>query len=123
MKKLHVTALALMLVAGTLTSCSYTAEDYVDDMKALTEETYENASSYTAEDWKRVGEEFVEINKKGMGVLKDLSKEQIKELKKMKKELSKKAPELDTSSFEENMDDMMDKANDAMKDLMDKLGE
>lgn len=117
MKKLQISALALMLLAGTLTSCSYTAEDYMDDMKNLTEETFENASSYTAEDWEKVGKEFVEINKKGAGVLGDLSKEQLKELKKMRKELSKKAPSIDSS----DMDELLDKANDALKDFVDKF--
>ena len=121
MKKLYTSIFALMLMAGTLTSCSYTADDYMDDMKALTEETRANASTYTAEDWQKVGEEFVEINKKGFALLKDLSKEQLKELKKMRKELKKKAPNLDDSDFEDQLDDMMDKANDAVKDLMDKI--
>ena len=123
MKKLHTSIFALMLLAGTLTSCSYTAEDYLNDMKSLSEETFENASSYTAEDWEKVGKEFMEINQKGAGLLKDLSKEQLKELKKMRKELAKKAPQLDNSDMEKNLDKMLDKANDAMKDLMDKLGD
>ena len=118
MRKLHTTILAMMLLAGALTSCSYTAEDYVDDMKALSEEAVENADTYTAEDWKRVGEEFVEINKKGAGVLKDLSREQLKELKKLSRKISKQVPDLDQSDFE----DMMDEAGDALKDFMDKLG-
>ena len=29
MRKLHTTVFAMLLLAGTLTSCSYTAEDYV----------------------------------------------------------------------------------------------
>lgn len=107
----------MMLLAGTLTSCSYTAEDYVDDMKALSEEAVENADTYTAEDWKKVGEEFVEINKKGAGVLKDLSREQMKELKKLSKKISKQVPDLDESEFNK----MMDNAGEAMKDFMDKL--
>ena len=121
MKKLYTSVFALILLAGTFTSCTYTADDYMDDMKDLTEETRKNASSYTAEDWKKVGEEFVEINKKGFGVLKDLSREQLKELKKMRKEFSKKAPDFDDSDFEDQLDDMMDKASDAMNDFMDKI--
>lgn len=117
MRKLHGTILAMMLLAGTLTSCSYTADDYVNDMKALSEEAVENADKYTAEDWQKVGEEFIEINKKGAGVLKDLTKEQMKELKKFSKKIKKEVPDLDESDF----DEMMDKAGDAMKDFMDKL--
>ena len=123
MKKLHITALTLILLASTFSSCSYTADDYVEDMRALTEETFENASTYTAEDWKNVSEELVEINKKGVGVLKDLSKEQMLELKKMRKSLSKNAPGIDTSSFEDNLNNIFHKANDAMKEFIDKLGE
>lgn len=119
MRKLHTTIFAMMLLAGTLTSCSYTADDYVNDMKELSEEAIENADTYTAEDWEKVGKEFVEINKKGAGVLQDLSKEQMKELKKFSKKISKQVPDLDESEFE----NMMNKAGDAMKDFMDKLSE
>ena len=118
MHKLQITIFAMMLLAGTLTSCSYTAEDYVNDMKELSEEAVENADKYTAEDWQKVGEEFMEINKKGAGVLQDLTKEQLKELKKFSKKISKQVPDLDESNFNE----MMDKAGDAMKNFMDKLG-
>lgn len=117
MRKLHGTILAMMLLAGSLTSCSYTAEDYVNDMKVLSEDAIENADKYTAEDWQKVGEEFVEINKKGAGVLKDLTKEQMKELKKFSKKIKKQLPDLDDSDFE----DMMDNVGDAMEDFMDKL--
>lgn len=119
MRKLYTTIFAMMLLAGTLTSCSYTAEDYVNDMKELSEEAIENADKYTAEDWQEVGEEFIEINKKGAGVLKDLTREQMKELKKFSKKIKKQVPELDDSDF----DSMMDKAGDAMKDFMDKLSD
>ena len=117
MRKLHTTIFAMMLLAGTLTSCSYTAEDYVNDMRELSEEVIENADTYTAEDWQKVGEEFVEINKKGAGVLEDLTREQMKELKKFSKKIKKEVPDLDESDF----DEMMNKAGDAMKDFMDKL--
>lgn len=119
MRKLHTTVFAMLLLAGTLTSCSYTAEDYVNDMKELSEEAIENAETYTAEDWQKVGEEFIEINKKGAGVLQDLTREQMKELKKFSKKISKQVPDLDESDF----DAMMNKAGNAMKDFMDKLGE
>lgn len=118
MRKLHTTVFTMLLLAGTLTSCSYTAEDYVNDMKELSEEAIENADTYTAEDWEKLGNEFVEINKKGAGVLKDLSKEQMKELKKFSKKIKKEMPDLDESDFEE----MMNNAGEAMKDFMDKLG-
>ena len=117
MRKLHTTVFAMLLLAGTLTSCSYTAEDYVNDMKELSEEAIENADTYTAEDWEKLGKEFVEINKKGAGVLQDLSKEQMKELKKFSKKIKKEMPDLDESDFEE----MIDNAGEAMKDFMDKL--
>ena len=117
MRKLHSTLFAMMLLAGTLTSCSYTAEDYVNDMRKLSEEAIENADTYTADDWQEVGEEFIEINKKGAGVLEDLTKEQLKELKKFSKKIKKQVPDLDESDF----DEMMNNAGDAMKDFMDKL--
>ena len=69
MRNLKTTVFAMLLMGATLTSCSYTADDYVNDMKKLSEETIENADKYTAEDWEKVGEEFIEINKKGAGVL------------------------------------------------------
>ena len=117
MRKLHSTIFAMMLLAGTLTSCSYTAEDYVNDMRELSEEAIENADTYTAEDWQKVGDEFIEINKKGAGILQDLSREQMKELKKLSKKIKKQVPDLDESDFNE----MMNNAGDAMKDFMDKL--
>ena len=86
-------------------------------MKELSEEAIENADTYTAEDWEKLGKEFVEINKKGAGVLQDLSKEQMKELKKFSKKIKKEMPDLDESDFEE----MIDNAGEAMKDFMDKL--
>ena len=118
MRKLHTTVFAMLLLAGTLTSCSYTAEDYVNDMKELSEEAIENADTYTAEDWEKLGNEFVEINKKGAGVLQNLSREQMKELKKFSKKIKKEMPDLDESDFEE----MMNNAGEAMKDFMDNLG-
>ena len=36
-RTLLTTAWLLLMGAGMLTSCSYTAEDYLDDMKELTE--------------------------------------------------------------------------------------
>ncbi len=48
MKKLSHLALAIGFAGICLTACtSYSAQDYVNDMKNLTEETLKNASTYT----------------------------------------------------------------------------
>ena len=51
MKKLSHLTLAIGFAGICLTACtSYSAQDYVNDMKNLTEETLKNASTYTEED-------------------------------------------------------------------------
>ena len=66
MKKLFHLAFAIGFAGMCFTACAgYSAQDYVNDMKSLTEKTLKNASSYTEEDWKRVGEEYRSINEKG----------------------------------------------------------
>ena len=80
MKKLSHLALAIGFAGICLTACtSYSAQDYVNDMKNLTEETLKNASTYTEEDWKRVGEEYRSINEKGKKVLENMTEDQRKE--------------------------------------------
>ena len=96
MKKLSHLTLAIGFAGICLTACtSYSAQDYVNDMKNLTEETLKNASTYTEEDWKRVGEEYRSINEKGKKVLEN-------ELKKQ-------------------FDDIMEQANDFVNDIKQQL--
>ena len=81
MKKLFHLAFAIGFAGMCFTACAgYSAQDYVNDMKSLTEKTLKNASSYTEEDWKRVGEEYRSINEKGKKVLEDMTEDQRKEL-------------------------------------------
>lgn len=119
--KTKITALLFAMAAGTLTSCSYTTEDYLNDMKELTQETIKNAPDYTAEDWKKVGEKYQEINAKGAELLKDMTNEQRKELKKLQKELSKKAGEMDKDELKKQLEDFTEKADEAINDFLDKL--
>ncbi len=84
MKKLSHLTFAIGFAGICLTACtSYSAQDYMNDMKTLTEETLRNASTYTDEDWKRVGEEYREINEKGKKVLQDMTEEQKKRIGKV----------------------------------------
>lgn len=122
-RTLLTTAWLLLMGAGMLTSCSYTAEDYLDDMKELTEETLRNASQYTEEDWKEVGRKYQEINAKGGELLKDMTKEQRKELKKMRQELTQKAAELDKEDVKKQLNELVDKADEALDNLLEKLND
>ena len=100
MKKLTQLAIAIGFTGMCLTSCSsYSTQDYVNDMKKLTEETLQNASTYTEEDWKRVGEEYRKINQKGKKVLEDMTEDQKKELEKFAEEMGDKAAEGTDSEF------------------------
>ena len=110
-----------LLLAGFLfTSCQYTAGDYVDDMKALTKKTVQNASSYTAEDWKEVAREYKELNEKGKQVLKDLTEEQREELKEWKEEMKKEVSKFDSKDLKEQFNDLVDQANEFVKDTFKK---
>ena len=122
-RTLLTTAWLLLMGAGMLTSCSYTAEDYLDDMKELTEETLRNAPQYTEEDWKEVGRKYQEINAKGGELLKDMTKEQRKELKKMRQELTQKAAELDKEDIKKQLNELVDKADEALDNLLEKLND
>lgn len=120
-KVLFANFVALLLAGSMLTSCSeYTAQDYIDDLKELTETTAENASSYTKEDWQKVAEEFKEINEKGAEVCKELTEEQAKEIKKIKKELMKEASDFDSEELKKELENMADKAGEALKELFSK---
>lgn len=93
MKKLSHLTFAIGFAGICLTACtSYSAQDYMNDMKTLTEETLRNASTYTDEDWKRVGEEYREINEKGKKVLQDMTEEQKKNWKSFRKKCRIKPP-------------------------------
>lgn len=122
MKKLSHLTFAIGFAGICLTACtSYSAQDYMNDMKTLTEKTLRNASTYTDEDWKRVGEEYREINEKGKKVLQDMTEEQKKELEKFSEEMSDKAAEFNHEELKEQFNDFMDKANDFVNDIKEGL--
>lgn len=114
--------LAVLLLTGCmLVSCGkYTAKDYIDDLKELTEETAKNASSYTQEDWKEVAAEFRKLNEKGAEACKELTDEQAKEIRKLKKELRSKAAGVDSEELKKELDDLSEQAGEALKDIFGK---
>lgn len=124
MKKLSKLAFSLGFAGLCLTACtSYSAQDYVNDMKALTEETLQNASDYTEEDWKEVGEKYRSINEKGKKVLEDMTEDQRKELEKFTEEMSDKAAEFNHEELKEQFNDLMDKADDFIDKVMNEIKE
>lgn len=105
-----------------LVSCKgYTAQDYVDDMKDLTKEVVDNASSYSADEWKEVAKKFQNITKKGEKVLKDMTKEEKKEYRKLKKELKKQTAKFKSKEFAKQWDEMLDEASDTLDELFNWL--
>jgi len=122
MKKLTQLAIAVGFTGMCLSACSsYSAQDYVNDMKNLTEETLKNASTYTEEDWKRVGEEYRSINEKGKKVLENMTEDQRKELEKFSEEMSDKATEFNHEELKKQFDDIMEQANDFVNDIKQQL--
>ena len=122
MKKLTQLAIAIGFTGMCLTSCSsYSSQDYVNDMKKLTEETLQNASTYTEEDWKRVGEEYREINQKGKKVLEDMTEDQKKELEKFAEEMGDKAAEFNHDELKEQFNDLMKQADDFINNIKEQI--
>ena len=125
MKK-NLSKLLLLLAIGgsSLTACShYTAEEYLNEMRELTEETLKNASSYTDEDWKKVGERFREINAKGKDLLDQMTEEQRKELKDFSQEFSDQASEFNHQEFKEDLDNLLDKADSFIDEAIRQMKE
>lgn len=124
MKKLSHLALAIGFAGICLTACtSYSAQDYVDDMKNLTEETLKNASTYTEEDWKRVGEEYRSINEKGKKVLENMTEDQRKELEKFSEKMSDKAAEFNHEELKKQFNDLMEKTGNFIDGLKKEINE
>lgn len=122
MKKLTQLAIAIGFTGMCLSACSsYSTQDYVNDMKNLTEETLQNASTYTEEDWKRVGEEYRSINEKGKKVLENMTEDQRKELEKFSEKMSDKAAEFNHEELKKQFDDIMEQANDFVDDIKQQL--
>lgn len=90
-------------------------------MKSLTEKTLKNASSYTEEDWKRVGEEYRSINEKGKKVLEDMTEGQRKELEKFSEEVSEKAAEFNHEELKQQFDDLMQQADGFINDMLEEI--
>lgn len=124
MKKLSHLTLAIGFAGICLTACtSYSAQDYVNDMKNLTEETLKNASTYTEEDWKRVGEEYRSINEKGKKVLENMTEDQRKELEKFSEEMSDKAAEFNHEELKKQFNDLMEKTGNFIDGLKKEINE
>lgn len=124
MKKLSHLTLAIGFAGICLTACtSYSAQDYVNDMKNLTEETLKNASTYTEEDWKRVGEEYRSINEKGKKVLENMTEDQRKELEKFSEKMSDKAAEFNHEELKKQFNDLMEKTGNFIDGLKKEINE
>ncbi len=122
MKNLSKLAIVSLIAGCSMVSCtSYSAEDYMNDMKTLTEETIRNASDYTEEDWKRVGEEYRAINEKGKKTLERLTDEQKKELEKYAEEMADKAAEFDHEELKVQFEDIMDQADKFIDGIMQQI--
>lgn len=116
------TILATLLCAAccVLASCGrYTADDYIGDLRELTEKAVKNAPSYTKEDWEQVAEDFRRLNEKGAEACKDLTDEQAREIGKLKKELRKKAAAIDGKTLKNALEDLTKQADEALKDLFE----
>lgn len=121
-EKLFHFALAIGFAGMCFIACAgYSAQDYVNDMKSLTEKTLKNASSYTEEDWKRVGEEYRSINEKGKKVLEDMTEDQRKELEKFSEEVSEKAAEFNHEELKQQFDDLMQQADGFINDMLEEI--
>lgn len=122
MKKLSKLAFSLGFASLCLTACTnYSAQDYVNEMKALTEETLQNASTYTEEDWKEVGEKYRSINEKGKKVLENMTEDQRKELEKFTEEMSDKAVEFNHEELKEQFNDLMQQADDFIDKVINEI--
>lgn len=121
MKKMISGIFALLLSGSMITSCKheYTAQDYINDLKELSQKTADNATSYTKEDWKKVMDDFNAINKKGMKTCKNLTEEQMQEIDNLKKNLMKESKDFN-NELKDNINDMTEKAGDAIKKVLDK---
>ena len=125
MKK-NLSKLLLLLAIGgsSLTACSsYTAEDYRNEMRELTEETLKNASSYTEKDWEKVGERFKEINAKGKDLLDKMTEEQREELKEFSQEFADQASEFDHQEFKKEIGNLLDQADSFIDEAIKQLKE
>ena len=122
MKKLTQLAIAIGFTGMCLSACSsYSTQDYVNDMKNLTEETLQNASTYTEEDWKRVGEEYRKINQKGKKVLEKMTEDQKKELEKFAEEMGDKAAEFNHDELKKQFNDLMEQADDFINNIKEQI--
>ena len=125
MKK-NLSKLLLLLAIGgsSLTACSrYTAEDYLNEMRELTEETLKKASSYTEKDWEKVGERFKENNAKGKDLLDKMTEEQREELKEFSQEFADQASEFDHQEFKKEIGNLLDQADSFIDEAIKQLKE
>lgn len=121
MKNVFLSVFFLLAVSCISVSCDkYTAKDYIDDLNELIEETTENASSYTAEDWEKVSRKFEKINKKGAKACKKLTDKQIKEVDKLRDEMEKTFISIDGDKLKEKLNDASEQASEALKDIFGK---
>lgn len=105
-----------VLMAAVLTSCHrYTAQNYVNDMKSLTEETIRNASNYTADNWKQTEEKFHKLNEKGRTVWKDLTEQQKEQLHRMSTDLQNTVSRIQGSQLRQQIDRVMQQVDEYVK--------
>lgn len=111
----------LCMLVAVLASChKYTAQEYVNDMKSLTEETIRNASDYTAEKWKQTEEKFRKLNDKGRSVWKDLTEQQKEQLRRMGNDLQTSVARIQNANLRQQIDRVMQQANEYAKGVFRK---
>lgn len=120
-KRLFRNILTLLMTSSIFLACNeYTAQNYIDDLKKLTETTGENAASYTKEEWKKIAEEFKRINGKAAEACKNLTAEQKKEIRKLKNKLKKEVADFDSDELKKELGDMADQAGETLKGILSK---
>lgn len=120
-KRLFIHILSIVMTSCILLACNeYSAQNYIDDLKKLTETTSENASSYTKEEWKKIAEEFKRINRKATEACKNLTAEQKKEIRKLKNKLKKEVANFDSDELKKEFGDMADQASETLKGILSK---
>jgi uncharacterized protein YpuA (DUF1002 family) len=87
-------------------------------LKELTEETAENASSYTKKEWKEMASELKKINAKLSNACKDLTDEQIREIKKLKKKLKKELADFDGDKLKEDLEEISIQVCETLEEIL-----
>ena len=119
MKFSNLLKVMFLVVAGfMLASCKYTSSDYVNDVKALTKKTVDNASTYSEADWKQVAEEYKALSEKGKEVWKDATAEQREELRQWNQEMMDEWTHYNSKEMNQKVGEALDKAAGKVKDVL-----